>query len=293
MGDLHAVRIGGPALRLVEGAGKDAATDASDRAILTEIRAGVLGRFNVLVDRHKAALLRYLYLHSRRTRSGGGSRPNVFLKLFRNPPTGAAGGTVKTWLFTVARHCLTDYRRASRRREGLHRKLLRLTPRDAGMDRSDCGGAAGGTPTDRRLAGATAGRAGAGPRPPRVRGLDRLGDCRGHGGGAGDGEVADAIWIGEGRRTSAEGGSGMTRVTQEIMDLAEGNAAEAARLQAALDALTMQERQSRVASMRASGRGWRRGLAGGACGCACWGMRRCSWRECGLGRRRFRSTRGG
>ena len=99
-------------------------TESTDREILAEIAAGELGRFDELVDRYKGRLLKYLYSRVREFGTAEDLAQEVFLKVFRSPPRGGTGGgdgTVKTWLFRVARNSATDYLRGVERRKRLMR----------------------------------------------------------------------------------------------------------------------------------------------------------------------------
>ncbi|MCL2639932.1 MAG: RNA polymerase sigma factor [Phycisphaerales bacterium] len=95
-------------------------TESTDREILAEIAAGELGRFDELVDRYKGRLLKYLYSRVREFGTAEDLAQEVFLKVFRSPPKGG-DGTVKTWLFRVARNSATDYLRGVERRKRLMR----------------------------------------------------------------------------------------------------------------------------------------------------------------------------
>ena len=108
--------------------------DLADRMILREVAAGNFERFDVLVNRHKTRIFRFLFLQLGHLDVAEDLAQEVFLRLFRTPPDAAASGRVSTWLFTITRNCLIDHVRAERRRVQLHNTLMRLKPRDSSLD---------------------------------------------------------------------------------------------------------------------------------------------------------------
>jgi RNA polymerase sigma factor (sigma-70 family) len=127
-----------PRLHLADdGAGpvpQGVADDTVEREILREVAGGNYGRFDVLVNRHKTRMFRFLYLRLGDLDAAEDLTQEVFLRLFRAGPNADANGRVSTWLFTIARNCLVDHVRGQRRRERMHNALLRLTPRDSALD---------------------------------------------------------------------------------------------------------------------------------------------------------------
>jgi RNA polymerase sigma factor (sigma-70 family) len=111
-------------------------TDGGDRAILREIGAGQLQRFDVLVNRYKTRLFRFIYVRLGDLEAAEDLTQDVFIKMMRGADVAgdSRAGTVSTWLFTVARNCLTDHVRACRRRENLRQAAIRLTPRATSID---------------------------------------------------------------------------------------------------------------------------------------------------------------
>ena len=107
-------------------------TESVDREILAEVAAGEMGRFDELVDRYKGRLLKYLYSRVRDFGAAEDLAQEVFLKVFRSPPRGG-DGSVKTWLFRVARNSATDYLRGAERRK---KGLMRVLPREAVMEQA-------------------------------------------------------------------------------------------------------------------------------------------------------------
>ena len=90
---------------------------AEDVAILAEIAGGDLGRFDVLVDRYKVRLMRYLGHRVPDRHHAEDLVQEAFLRLFRAAQNGGYSGraSVSTWLFTIADNCATDYLRAAGR----------------------------------------------------------------------------------------------------------------------------------------------------------------------------------
>jgi len=88
-----------------------------DAAILASVEAGRKGQFQVLVDRYKVALYRYLLYQTARADVAEDLAQEVFLRVFRAASAGGYAGraSVKTWIFTIARNCLRDFWRASQR----------------------------------------------------------------------------------------------------------------------------------------------------------------------------------
>ena len=91
---------------------------ADDAEILSQIAAGDLGRFDVLVDRYKGRLMSYLSHRVPDRHQAEDLVQEAFLRLFRSARSGGYSGkaSVCTWLFTIADNCATDYLRASGRR---------------------------------------------------------------------------------------------------------------------------------------------------------------------------------
>jgi RNA polymerase sigma factor (sigma-70 family) len=109
-----------------------APSDIEDLAIIAEIRGGQLARFDILVNRYKTPLLRYLLHHVRQFDVAEDLAQETFLKLFRSPPP-LHSARLGTWLFTLARNAAIDHLRATKRRS-LNHNHLHLAPRDTSMD---------------------------------------------------------------------------------------------------------------------------------------------------------------
>jgi RNA polymerase sigma factor (sigma-70 family) len=108
--------------------------DALDREILRDLAAGNFARFDILVNRHKTRIFRFLYLRLGNLHVAEDLTQEVFLKVVRASSDPASPCRASTWLFTIARNCLTDHLRSQLRRARLHDTLLRLTPRDSALD---------------------------------------------------------------------------------------------------------------------------------------------------------------
>lgn len=89
-----------------------------DAHILGEVATGNLRRFDVLVDRYKARLVRYIRHRVPDLHHAEDLAQESFLRMFRAARAGGYSGraSVATWLFTIADNCVTDCLRASGRR---------------------------------------------------------------------------------------------------------------------------------------------------------------------------------
>ena len=89
-----------------------------DGAILASVEAGRKREFQVLVDRYKTPLYRYLFCRTASVEVAEDLAQEVFLRVFRAAKAGAYTGraSVKTWMFTIAGNCLRDHWRATKRR---------------------------------------------------------------------------------------------------------------------------------------------------------------------------------
>ena len=89
-----------------------------DAAILASVEAGERREFQVLIDRYKVAVYRYLLYQTARVDVAEDLAQEVFLRVFRAASAGAyaGGASVKTWMFTIAGNCLRDFWRAAKRR---------------------------------------------------------------------------------------------------------------------------------------------------------------------------------
>jgi len=88
-----------------------------DAVVIVSVAAGRTGDFQVLVDRYKLSLYRYLLYQTGRAETAEDLAQEVFLRVFRAAAAGNYAGraSVKTWLFTIAGNCLRDFFRSSKR----------------------------------------------------------------------------------------------------------------------------------------------------------------------------------
>jgi RNA polymerase sigma factor (sigma-70 family) len=97
-----------------------AGEDAEDWRILGELRAGNFSRFDLFVNRHKGALLRFLLARVGEVEAAEDLAQEVFISVLRTPGEGRAEARVRTWLFAIARNRVIDHHRAALRREKAH-----------------------------------------------------------------------------------------------------------------------------------------------------------------------------
>jgi RNA polymerase sigma-70 factor (ECF subfamily) len=107
-----------------------------DRSLFDRLRAGDFAHFDAFVDRYKNRLFRYLLSRVDSVHTAEDLTQEVFLKTLRNPPASdpASAGRASTWLFTVARNCLTDHHRATQRHARLQPALLDARPLPSSLD---------------------------------------------------------------------------------------------------------------------------------------------------------------
>ncbi|MGN6368375.1 MAG: sigma-70 family RNA polymerase sigma factor [Phycisphaerae bacterium] len=99
--------------------------DGEDWRILGESRAGNFSGFDVFVNRHKGALLRFLLARVGAIEAAEDLAQEVFISVLRAPAEGPREARVRTWLFTIARNRVIDHHRAALRREKAHAASLR------------------------------------------------------------------------------------------------------------------------------------------------------------------------
>lgn len=99
-------------------AGAEAA--AEDAAALRRLVEGDPAAFDALVDRHKHRLVRHILRRVRDPHVAEDLAQESFLRLFRAARAGGYSGRARvvTWLFTIAKNCVTDHLRAIGRRGG-------------------------------------------------------------------------------------------------------------------------------------------------------------------------------
>src|SRR6185369_6938329 len=105
--------------------------DRAERAILGEVRAGNLLRFDLFVDRYKGRLIRYLHQRGGNLSTAEDLTQEVFLCVFRAGAEETHGASVATWVFTIARRCLVDHVRAAEREKA---RLASMMPRESTLD---------------------------------------------------------------------------------------------------------------------------------------------------------------
>jgi RNA polymerase sigma-70 factor (ECF subfamily) len=107
-----------------------------DRSLFDQFRAGDFAHFDTFVDRYKNRLFRFLLSRVDSVHTAEDLTQDVFLKAIGNPPANdhATAGRVSTWLFTVARNCLTDHHRTIQRRVRLQPALAEARPPVSSLD---------------------------------------------------------------------------------------------------------------------------------------------------------------
>ncbi|MEZ6193692.1 MAG: sigma-70 family RNA polymerase sigma factor [Phycisphaerales bacterium] len=94
----------------------------NDGALLARIAQGDMSGFEVLVDRYKARVFRFIHVRVGEWHTAQDLSQETFLRLFR----AARGrrldgrGTIAAWLFTIARHCTIDHLRHRSQRRTEH-----------------------------------------------------------------------------------------------------------------------------------------------------------------------------
>jgi RNA polymerase sigma-70 factor (ECF subfamily) len=89
----------------------DAPSPPTDEHLLAQIAGGVDDQFDLFVDRHKRPLMLFVYHRIGDVHRSEDLTQEVFLKAFTAARDGRwqAGGSVKAWLFSIARNAVTDY----------------------------------------------------------------------------------------------------------------------------------------------------------------------------------------
>ncbi len=90
----------------------------ADVEILEQVGRGNFEHFDRFVDRYKARLMNYIIHSVRDMHRTEDITQDVFLRAFRASAQVTRGGknTVASWLFTIAKNCVTDHLRAAGRK---------------------------------------------------------------------------------------------------------------------------------------------------------------------------------
>ena len=87
-------------------------SDLTDDVLVQRAHVGDQGAFEILVDRYNVSLFRLISHLVRDEHLAHDVLQHVFLQLYHSLPTLQAGGTLKAWLYQVARHrCIDELRR--------------------------------------------------------------------------------------------------------------------------------------------------------------------------------------
>src|SRR5579872_5279336 len=87
-------------------------SDLVDDVLVQQAQVGDQGAFEILVERYSALLFLLISRLVRDEHLAHDVLQHVFLQLYRSLPTLRTGGTLKAWLFQVARHrCFDELRR--------------------------------------------------------------------------------------------------------------------------------------------------------------------------------------
>jgi RNA polymerase sigma factor (sigma-70 family) len=80
-----------------------------DESVMTEVRAGDVGRLELLFDRHHAALTRYfVYLTGNRSVSEDLAQ-DAFFRVLKYRNTYTPGANFRAWLYQIGRNVYADY----------------------------------------------------------------------------------------------------------------------------------------------------------------------------------------
>jgi len=80
-----------------------------DEAVMSEVRAGDVGRLEVLFDRHQPALMRYFnYLTGNRTLSEDLAQ-DAFVRVLKYRHTYQPGANFRAWLYQIGRNVYADH----------------------------------------------------------------------------------------------------------------------------------------------------------------------------------------
>jgi len=80
-----------------------------DEAVMSEVRAGDVGRLEVLFDRHQPALVRYFtYLSGNRTLSEDLAQ-DAFFRVLKYRHTYQPGANFRAWLYQIGRNVYADH----------------------------------------------------------------------------------------------------------------------------------------------------------------------------------------
>jgi len=98
-----------------------------DEAVMTEVRAGDVGKLELLFDRHQPALVRYFsYLTGNRSLSEDLAQ-EAFFRVLKYRHTYQAGANFRAWLYQIGRNVYADHL-------GKHKPEVAL-PQEAGQIR--------------------------------------------------------------------------------------------------------------------------------------------------------------
>lgn len=109
----------GDPIRLPGTAEQGHSCDQHEGRLLAEIAHGNFAHFDVLVDRYKHRVFRFIRIRVGDWHTAQDLTQETFLRLFRAARANGYNGraSVSTWLFTIARNCTVDHLRAQQRRQ--------------------------------------------------------------------------------------------------------------------------------------------------------------------------------
>lgn len=91
---------------------RDCNEDSPDDALMVSWQDGHVRAFDLLVERHGAAVFRYLVQITGDRQRAEDAYSETLWRLYRRRGTYVSASTFKAWLFTIARHCAFDLQRA-------------------------------------------------------------------------------------------------------------------------------------------------------------------------------------
>ena len=95
----------------------------TDIELVTRLAAGDDAALEAILDAHQDAVVRFARTVTRDRNAAHDAAQEAFIRLWRNPKS-FAGGSLRAWLFTVARNVALNEFRSTRRRTARIEKVV-------------------------------------------------------------------------------------------------------------------------------------------------------------------------